>query len=565
MPPKPTTKKINEIFQPEVPNRERQSKKGKPRFAANALANKKSNDAKASDLPSSFYNKIDTHNPNEPFEAFSTSSDPSETIPTPTNRHQSRIPQPPPPSISTEESIMRNSFIPSLEAQGVLVSQIETHMCTNFHDPLYSTLVHILQIAGLLQYVDLSTLVQIAQHPEPLYTNLTLNSQYCYIYIPFKGNCRIESRHLYANVSSRADNRFGSTISNQFNKNGIPKYIPNKAPLGLSNYAISHTIALTTSTPNPQCKVLIAARNFMRNLSNYICMRMLHLVTSIESSTVFTVLSHTLENEYERSKSAEPCVVVLVPSTTTSEDMKALREAFLAAHPQDFIWSHIHTRIKISATLIPGLPLEITTNISTFIGQKFLKIYKHNYIEINGVIAKPDEKTIYTALLKIVPHMYIVCIVSACYISDKTSTYYVFLNSMESTTVNLDPLSPLKAPSETITYICRTSLSGPTCSKFALPYVRDTTKQPSPRQQMHQDQPESPQHPESNERTPGPMMKTLLEEVRTTRSEMKLLNDKVDILTVLIKSMGESYDHSTSTVQSSEQISPARKKSSTSS
>ena len=96
-------------------------------------------------------------------------------------------------------------------------------------------------------------------------------------------------------------------------------------------------------------------------------MRMLHLVTSFESNTTFTALSHILENEYDQLKSAEPYVVVLVPSTTTSEEMKSLREAFLAAHPQDFIWSHIHTRIGVSATFIPGLPLEITTNISTLV------------------------------------------------------------------------------------------------------------------------------------------------------------------------------------------------------
>ena len=84
MPPKPTTKKINEIFKQEVPNRERQSNKGKnkARFAAKVLANKKkinqthpqSQNAKASEFPSSYYNKIDTHNANEPFEVFSTSS-----------------------------------------------------------------------------------------------------------------------------------------------------------------------------------------------------------------------------------------------------------------------------------------------------------------------------------------------------------------------------------------------------------------------------------------------------------------------------------------------------------
>ena len=41
-------------------------------------------------------------------------------------------------------------------------------------------------------------------------------------------------------------------------------------------------------------------------------------------------------------------------------------------------------------------------------------------------------------LAKIVPIAYIVSIVTACYISDKVSSYFVFLNSVELTSVNLD-------------------------------------------------------------------------------------------------------------------------------
>ena len=84
MPPKPRTQKINEIFKQEVLNRERQPNKGKnkARFAANVLANKnkinqthpQSQNAKASELPCSYYNKIDTRNANESIEVFSTSS-----------------------------------------------------------------------------------------------------------------------------------------------------------------------------------------------------------------------------------------------------------------------------------------------------------------------------------------------------------------------------------------------------------------------------------------------------------------------------------------------------------
>ena len=58
-------------------------------------------------------------------------------------------------------------------------------------------------------------------------------------------------------------------------------------------------------------------------------------------------------------------------------------------------------------------------------------------------------------LAKIVPIAYIVSIVTACYICDKVSSYFVFLNSVELTSVNLDSLRSLKAPSESITYALR--------------------------------------------------------------------------------------------------------------
>ena len=172
-------------------------------------------------------------------------------------------------------------------------------------------------------------------------------------------------------------------------------------------------------------------------------------------------------------------------------------------------------------------------------------------------------------LAKIVPIAYIVSIVTACYISDKVSSYFVFLNSVELTSVNLDSLRSLKAPSESITYAFKTSLSGPTCSKYALPKPRDTIQQPSqqypPQQQLQRPQPQPTQvqpegHLENNERTLIPMVKALMEEVKACRDEIKLLSDKVTSLADPIQRNGETNSIPSSTVQSSEHISPARKK-----
>ena len=77
---------------------------------------------------------------------------------------------------------------------------------------------------------------------------------------------------------------------------------------------------------------------------------------------------------------------------------------------------------------------------------------------------------------------------------------------------------------------------------------------------MHQVQPDVLPHVETVEQL-VPMVKVLLVEMQTCREENKLLSDKIDILTDLIRKVDIFNETSTNTIQSTEQISPTRKKS----
>ena len=127
------------------------------------------------------------------------------------------------------------------------------------------------------------------------------------------------------------------------------------------------------------------------------------------------------------------------------------------------------------------------------------------------------------------------CAARSSHISNTSSTYYIFLNTSELCSFNLDALRLIKAPTDEATYEFRTTLSGSTCSKFALPSPRDLPKTPAwqtpqqllmpqspppppPRVQMHQVQPDVLPHVETVEQL-VPMVKVLLVEMQTCREE----------------------------------------------
>ena len=200
-----------------------------------------------------------------------------------------------------------------------------------------------------------------------------------------------------------------------------------------------------------------------------------------------------------------------------------------------------------------------------------------NHLEIKGLTTTTDLSTVLTAVLQSIPVENIVCAARSNHISNTSSTYFIFLNTSELCSFNLDALRLIKAPTDEATYEFRTTLSGSTCSKFALPSPRDSTKTPAwqtpqqllmpqppppppPRVQMHQVQPDVLPHVETVEQL-VPMVKVLLVEMQTRREENKLLSDKIDILTDLIRKVDIFNETSTNTIQSTEQISPTRKKS----
>ena len=63
-----------------------------------------------------------------------------------------------------------------------------------------------------------------------------------------------------------------------------------------------------------------------------------------------------------------------------------------------------------------GIPLEITTNVSNFIGCKFLKIYNQNHLEIRGLTTTTDPSTVLTAVLQSIPVGNVVSVARSCHL-----------------------------------------------------------------------------------------------------------------------------------------------------
>ena len=155
-------------------------KSDRARSNANRLANDPSAQANQ-DLSRSLFNRIDSINSDDPKAmSFSSSSVPWTSLPPLPNHQQWNSPTLE-PYINTEESIAVHSTIQDATAQFILIGRIEVGMCTNLHDLLYSLLDHILTTSELKQYVEVSTLIRIAQNPVVLFTNITPNSTHGYI------------------------------------------------------------------------------------------------------------------------------------------------------------------------------------------------------------------------------------------------------------------------------------------------------------------------------------------------------------------------------------------------
>ena len=467
--------------------------------------------------------------------------------------------------VSTIETIIQNSSTPIRNVLYLLVGHIETLMCTNYHDELYNTLAYVLDASGLLQYVDLQQLVEVARNANTLFTNLTPNSKFAYIAIPVKPDLLIETRNCYTTITTTAVHRFGY----QTDASGQPTNKANSTPPDLSSQPIDHTVALMTTPISEQSQVFLAGRNFTHSLSNFVCMRILNSVLPLSSpDTSFTVLYHLLENEFKpddprRTKplfSTEPCFVVLIPLSTTQSQVDDLRKAFMDSHPQDFFWENITSHIQRSETIMPGLQLELSTSLMNFIGRRFLKIYNYNFIEISGLVPHLEDKTAFQALVKTVPTQNIVCFVRACSINNGEGKYYIFVNTNALTSVNIESLREFKAPNCAINHGFKTELIGFTGSKFSIPDSRSREKSHSQNQRSDQVKPVVSQRLETNELIQTQLTKVLLEEIKFLRAEVHQVHVKIDNLTSSFQQMNVNPECPTAATQLHEQTSsPPRK------
>ena len=327
---------------------------GKTRAAANRPTNdlKKRTTAQVNherSIDQSRSQLFDSLNPDDPNAIpFSSSSVPWIPLPTVLNRQQWN-PSTTAPFINTLETIEAHSTILSQNVQFILIGHIEVEMCNTYHHLLHHLLEFILETSGLKQHVESSTLMKATQNPAVLFSNLTPSSKYGYIKIPVKPNS-INTANLYSTVTSTAADRFGTYTSNKQDSDGKYRTVANKASYGLSNARITHSLALMPYDIDPQFKTFLVGRNFTDSLFNFVCMRMQHRMLALNSGTKFAVLNYIHENEFKPDdpnrkdplKSMEPSFLIVVPWSTTIDEMKALRVQFIEVHEQDFLWEHMH-------------------------------------------------------------------------------------------------------------------------------------------------------------------------------------------------------------------------------
>ena len=249
---------------------------------------------------------------------------------------------------------------------------------------------------------------------EILYNNLVPKDQYAFIEIPIIPNSIEPTSQLFTTISSQAGDRFGYKLD----RFGNATRKCNEIPKNLATNTICHTVQLLTCPITTQASVLLAGRNFTRNLANFVCTRLMGMIHPLSTDEIpITVVYYLHENKIKADdpirkddplRSREPCVLVLVPLTTTSEQKDQLRTAFTDMHPQDFFWENISTKIGISRTIMPGLQLEVSTQLSNIHGRRLCQHYTYNFIEISGMQPGLADSKVLPALLGLDSHLLII-------------------------------------------------------------------------------------------------------------------------------------------------------------
>jgi len=161
--------------------------------------------------------------------------------------------------------------------------------------------------------------------------------------------------------------------------------------------------------------------------SNYVCSKLLSWFNTNEFPVQVILLNH--HNSYAGYKklriSKEPFALVLVPSTSATILIDKFYENF--SSKTTISSEYVATRIH-QTNIVPGLQLECSIQLSTFLGQKFLESSQSFIVELKNISLESSVSATTSAIINAVPQDQIISVLSSCMICD-FSTYYIIAKS----------------------------------------------------------------------------------------------------------------------------------------
>ena len=185
-------------------------------------------------------------------------------------------------------------------------------------------------------------------------------------------------------------------------------------------------------------RLLLSFRRIPMEFSNYVCSKLLSLFNTHEFPVQVILLNHhNIYAGHHSRISKEPFALVIVPSTSATILIDRFYEKFSSQTTITF--SYVATGIH-QTNIVPGLQLECSIQLSTFLGQKFLESSQSFIVELKNISLEFPVPTTTSAIINIVPRDQIISVLSSCMIRD-FSTYYIIANS------NIDPIDVAKMQS----------------------------------------------------------------------------------------------------------------------
>ena len=320
-----------------------------------------------------------------------------------------------PSSPSHMERIQQSSRITQRDNIGyVVIFNIESPLITELPALAIQLIKGILDKAGLSDKVAELDISNAVKGKQLLLTD-TSQSSACAIAIPTSSS--ITTDHCFTFISTNQQDRGTQGIE------------------GFSRQIQFHSLALITDIDILRSpKIMLAYRAIPMGYVNFACSYLSSWYKENAPFLPVQVIAINCDNTYKAMPtkySKEPMVLVIAHSDAQAATIKR----FYSILPNEVLTKDVARSLQV-----PGLPLEVTTDVQKFFGRQFLGLPPHHAYKVAHLCLDTTVEEVMHSAITAIPPETILSIFRDGMVDDEYATYYIILNNAEgppSTSLNL--------------------------------------------------------------------------------------------------------------------------------